>query len=65
MVDALKYLGYSVLLEKRSELTIEQRKYATKKIFSEPDILRQLEEAKEHMDTDMNYFSTEEYESNS
>ncbi|QQK76504.1 hypothetical protein HUG15_13625 [Salicibibacter cibarius] len=61
LVEALESLGYSVMLEKRPALTPEQRKYATKKIFSEPDILRQLEEAEKHLkEGNMDYFSGDE-----
>jgi hypothetical protein len=61
LVEALETLGYSVLIEKRPALTPEQRQHATKKIFSEPDVLRQIDKAKEHMDAgDMDYFSGDE-----
>jgi len=61
LVEALETLGYSVLIEKRPALTPEQREYATKKIFSEPDIMRQINEAKKHMDAgNMDYFSDDE-----
>ncbi len=61
LVEALEAPGYSVLIEKRPALTPEQRRYATRKFFSEPEVLRQLEEAKEHMKNgNMDYFNGDE-----
>lgn len=46
LVEVLEAMGYLVMIEKRPALTPEQRQYASKRIFSEPDVIRQIDKAK-------------------
>ncbi|QQK75035.1 hypothetical protein HUG15_05080 [Salicibibacter cibarius] len=62
LVYALEEMGYSVTLQKDS-LTDNERKFATDKLFSEPEVIDQLKYAKENRDADFTAYSgdTEEF----
>lgn len=53
--------GCFLLFEKRPALKPEQHRYAAKKTFTEPDVIRQIDEAKNQMDAgNLDYFSGDE-----
>ncbi|MFC7394014.1 hypothetical protein [Scopulibacillus cellulosilyticus] len=50
LVNAIESLGYSVAIEKKPQLTEKQKKYMTKAIFNNKEILEQLKEASSNQD---------------
>lgn len=57
LVYALEEMGYSVSLQKDSSLTDKKRRFATKKLFSEPEVIDQLRCAKANRDPDFTAYT--------
>lgn len=57
LVYALEEMGYSVSLQKNPNLTDKERRFATNKLFSEPEVIDQLRYAKANRDPDFTAYS--------
>ncbi|WP_449354954.1 hypothetical protein ACUL41_01635 [Virgibacillus natechei] len=55
-------LDYTVSLERKPSLSKEQKRFATQRIFSEPEVIDQLKYAKENRDPELSAYSGNEEE---